>query len=704
MEQQWLKTHCGRFDHGGCGLKVLKDGDRIVRILPDGDDPRSRGYACPKGLAGIERLYHPQRLLHPLKREGERGQGRWKRISWDQALEEIAEGLLRMKEEHGPGAVAFAQGAPKGLEYFLLMRLANVFGTPNLVTTGHVCHWPRELMGRVTCGFWPDPDYGHPTRMVLVWGSNPYHTNEEGILGVQLKRSLIRHRPSLVVIDPYRTEIAKEADLWLQVRPGADDLLALGMLHVIVNEGLYDTAFVQDWAKGFEALKAHVQPFTPRVVSEGTWVPKEKIRLAARRYAEAKPATLHWGNALENSGTNVSQTCRALLILMAVTGNLDVPGGNIEASVPPVMSLRKLVGGEHLPEEARRAMPAHYGIFSKIPFLPSSLLVRAVLEEAPYAIRGLFVQGSNPLITYADSKMVLRALQKLDLLVVSEVFMTPTAAMADMVLPAATSMEFHDIGHYGLPHGHVFARPRIVHPRGECRPDMEIINELAKRLGLAELFWEDTHRLLDDILAPSGLSYEAFCEAGVLEGEKRYRKYAKRGFRTPSEKVEIYSTVMEREGFPPLPTAAPQPDRCSPYPLILSNAKPRHFFHSAYRHLGSLRERHGEPKIRIHPRTAAAHGIETGDDVAVISPRGWIRLKAHLTESLHPDVVKADYGWWFPERGQEGLFGWNRSNVNVLTSGNPPYDPVLGTTPLKSIPCRIRKVSGEGEDTATRDR
>jgi anaerobic selenocysteine-containing dehydrogenase len=643
-------------------------------------------------MASLERIYHPERLLYPLKRKGDRGEGRWERISWDQALEYAAGKLTRIKEEFGSQAVAFGQGAPKGLEYLMLMRLANFFGTPNLITTGHVCHWPREFMGRMTCGFLPIPDYENPTQCVMVWGSNPFHTNEEGILGVHLKTALMKSRPKLIVIDPCRTEIAKEADLWLQIRPGADDLLALGFLHIIINENLYDEQFVTEWTTGFELLKEHIQTYTPQMVSKGTWIPEEKILEAARLYAEARPGLLQWGNALENNGINTSQACRSLVILMAVTGNLDAPGGNIDAAIPPVMSLRKFIGTDRSPEQAKGALRRHYGVSPRLPFVPSSLLIKTILEDRPYSIKALFIQGSNPLSTYAGSSMVMDAIRKLDFFMISEIFMTPTAAMADLVFPAATNMEYNDIGHYGLAHGYVLARPKILAPQGECRSDLEILNELAKRLGLGQYFWEDIQKCLEEIVSPSGLDYEKFCQLGILEGEKSYYKYKEEGFRTPSGKVELYSSILKKGGYNPLPTANFQEIFDAAYPLIMINSKPKNFFHSGYRHIESLRTKQGEPVVRIHPKTASEHQIADGDKVVIFSPYGRIHMKAKLSEVLDKKVVSADYGWWFPERGEDHLFSWEESNINILTSGNPPYDPVLGTTPLRNIPCRIEKI------------
>jgi anaerobic selenocysteine-containing dehydrogenase len=690
-EEHWIKTNCARFDHGGCGIKVLLDRGKAVRLVPDETHPRSRGYICPKGMAALERHTHPDRLLYPLRRKGERGGGRWERITWDQALNEAAEAFIRIKKEYGAPAVAFAQGTPKGLEFLLLLRLANIFGSPSVAGTQHVCHMPRELMGRFTCGFMPFPDYESPTSCVVFWGSNPFHTNEEGVLGGMVQRAIREYQPKLVVIDPFATEIARKADLWLQVKPGTDDILALGFLHVIINQGWHDNAFVREWTAGFEALAEHVQAYTPQEVAAATWVREEQVIEAARLYSQSKPAVLQWGNAIENNNTNSSQTCRAMLCLMAITGNLDNPGGNLQASPPKLLTPREFVGIDHFPDKFKVSLHRQFGLSPASPLIPSPLMIKAMLTGDPYPIKSLFIQGTNPLNSYAGSEQVYQALMNLDFLMASDLFMTPTAALADLILPAATNMEFNEIGQYGLPHGYVLARPKIVDPPGECWSDMKIFNELGKRLGLGQYFWDDVEMCLDEIMAPSGLDYAKFCEQGILSAEKHYYKYRKKGFSTPSGKVELYSSLMEKGGYEPLPIPAPARNPDETYPLIMTSAKPRFFFHSGYRHMQSLRRRHGEPKVVLHTETARRYGIAQGDLVVVSTKNGSIQLTAALSDSVHPHVVMADYGWWFPEKGESSLFDWKKSNVNFLTSGDPPYDPVLGTTAMRAIPCRIGK-------------
>uniref|UniRef100_A0A832A180 4Fe-4S Mo/W bis-MGD-type domain-containing protein n=1 Tax=Desulfacinum infernum TaxID=35837 RepID=A0A832A180_9BACT len=686
MAQEWFRTHCARFDHGGCGLKVAVTDGRIDKVAPDPDDPFSRGWHCRKGLSAKERLEHPLRLTQPLRRNGPRGSGLWEPISWDQALDQLTQSFSKALRSAGPESLAFAQGAPKGPEFFLLLRLANLLQCPNVAGSQHVCHMPREQMALLTCGFFPVADLHGPSQCVLLWGSNPSATNEEGVLGGHLLACL-KQGARLVVVDPLRTALAEKADLWLQIRPGTDDLLAMGFLHVIVEEGLYDRAFVDQWTVGFDELRRAVQPYKPDRVAAGCRVDQAQIVSAARLYAQSRPACLQWGNAVEHT-PNSADTCRALVHLMAVTGNLEEPGGNVRTEMPRLMPLKDMIALDDFPDRPKKLLNHHHGILPRLISVPSWMVVQSILQQAPYPIRCLYVQGTNPMLSYSEAPSVKKALESLDFLAVADQVMTPTAALADVVLPVALPMEYDDIGHYGLPHGFVTARPKVVDPPEGCRSDVWILNEWGKRLGLADRFWDGPEAVLEAILAPSGLSYREFCEKGVLFGPKRFRTYRDKGFKTPSGKVELRSSLLEKWGFRPLPEAEDPAPLPNDFPLLLTSRKPKDFFHSAYRHLDSLRKNHPEPVVWIPHETAARLGIEEGQDVAIETAHGRIRQRAHLTDALQHPVVSADYGWWFPERTDDPLRGWNAANLNMLTAVDRT-DPVMATPQVRAIPCRI---------------
>jgi len=694
-----VKTYCARMDHGGCGILAHVENGRIVKIEGDPDSPLSRGHVCAKGLAQVERLNHPDRLKHPMKRTGQRGEGKWSRLSWDEALAIIAEKIQETLQQHGQKAVSFAQGTPKGLELYLMIRLANLLNIPNISTPGNICHMPRETASTLTCGFFPIPDYEHPPACVVVWGSNLFQTNEEGILGSHL-RSALDQGAKLIVIDPRKTAIASKADLWLQPKPGTDLSLALGMLSIIVAEELYEKTFVEKWTQGFPELKVHLQQHSLDKISETTWIPKERIVLAARLFAETRPACIQWGNALEHHTDSV-QCARALLILMAVTGNLEVPGGNVNRPAPPLMRPGELVQIKRFPNKKESILSPQFRIATMMGFAPSQLIVKAITTGKPHPIRCMYIQGANPLLSYANATETCEAMKKLDFLAVSEIFLTPTAQLADIVLPAATNFEFDDIGHFGLPHGFILARPKIVEPAGECWPDAKILNELGKRLGYAHDFWNDMRECLDEILKPAGMAYDDFKTVGILKGKWEYKSYEKNGFKTASGKVEIYSQQLKDWGYDPLPSGH-GPAACSDgdpelprdYPLIFTSAKDPFYFHSAYRNIPSLRKASPEPIVLIHPETARRSGIGDGDWVCIETKQGKIRQKAKWNSEIDARVIIASYGWWFPERKDLELCGWKESNVNILTNNNPPYEPAIGSTCLRAVRCRIDKSQG----------
>ena len=684
---RWMKTHCARMDHGGCALNLGVRANKIETVKGDPSGYLNKGYICSKGMASPDRLTHPLRLKHPMKRKGSRGEGKWQEISWNEAIALVSEKLQMVKDQIGARGVAFCQGMPKGLEHFVLIRLANIFGSPNVVAVQDVCHAPREISGLHTCGFYPVADFHHKNELVLLWGSNPTSTNEEGQI-CSLLRDQIKQGTELIVVDPRRTELAAQAKYWLQIRPGTDSALALAFLNVIITEKLFDEYFVKNWTYGFDELSVHVKSFSPEKMSQIVWVPPDLIRESARAYARSHPAAIAWGNPIEQNN-HAFDSARALISLMAVCGNLDVPGGNIQANEPGILSLGKFVRADKIPSKPKEMIHAHHHTIPKLMTVPPAYFRKAVLEGSPYPVKAAYVQCANPLLAYADSRQTYDTLMKLDFLAVSDIFMTPTAALADVVLPAATHFEFDDIGHYGLGHGFILARPKVVNPPGQCWPDIKILNELGKVLTPKKYWYDEYNELLDILLAPAGLDFSQFAERGLLRGTDRFKKYEKSGFKTPSGKVELSLSQSAKLMVSALPdfNGYPEPEDGA-YPLVLTSAKSRHHLHSSYRWLEKLRKYRPHPRTLIHPKTAAEYGIAEGDDVTIETAQGQITQVAHLSDRIHPKVIYADYGWWFPEDKIEALFGWDRSNFNMLTT-TEKLGRQFGTPNLKGINCRI---------------
>ena len=689
-----IRSTCG-LCYAGCGVLIHVEAGSPVKIEGDPDSPVNKGALCTKAMASLEHLYHPERLRYPLRRLGDRGEGNWQRISWDEALEIICEKLKSTKEEFGAESVVFIHGAAKGLQETCLRRFANVFGTPNVASMGHVCFLPRRFGSLMTFGFHPIPDYDYPTNCIIVWGSY-----KSKIAEFHKTLEATKKGAKIIVIDPRHTELAQKADKWVRLRPGTDLALALGMINVILAEGLYDKQFVGEWTVGFGELKGHIRDYSLERVEEITWVKRDLIEEVTRMYATTGPACIQMGNGLEHN-VNSFQTVRGISILKALTGNISVPGGEVyqtPLSIPdryaPDLTLDRMLPDEK--KELRLGSDNKFLPFYQYAHPPA--VIRAMVEGRPYPVRAAYIHGANPLVTYGNAQETFKAFMGLDFLVVAELFMTPTASLADIVLPSTTYLEFDSI--VNPPYYPVAQVQQKVAELEECWPDFKILNEMAKKMDLGELFWENERGFFDLILKPMGIDFDEFREIGAVSGDKEYYHYKSKGFNTPSGKVELFSERLREWGFNPLPiyyepqeTPYSDPELAREYPLIFTSWKSEYYRHSGGRQINTLREHHPEPILYIHPETAAGLGIKEGNWVWVATKRGRIRQKAFFSEEIDPRVVGVDYAWWFPEKGAEAQYGWRESNINILTDDNPPFNRELGSTNLRGILCKVYKDS-----------
>lgn len=697
-----LKSVC-RACHGGCGVLLHVTDGRLTEVVGDRDSPLNKGRLCPIGMSTLELVYHPDRLKYPLRRTGARGEGKWERISWDEALGEIADRLHTIKRECGPEAIALGTGTGRH-HIRWVSRFGHALGTPNWCEPGFAqCFHPRINTTLLTFGDFPVCDFtgGTPPECIVYWGHNPVNSGPDGETRFNALDALEGH-PKVIVIDPRRTRLARQADLWLQLRPGTDGALALAMLHTIIEERLYDAAFVAEWTHGFEALAERVRSCSPEWAAPITWVPAETIRAAARLYARTKPSMMEWGCAIEHT-PNCVQTVRAVSMLPALTGNIDVPGGwvfgmkglgrfpSLIQNLPPEISAKrlgadrfKMLGGEG----------------ADLPAAHIPTLLKAMREGVPYRVKAFLVFGNNTLATYGNAKQARESLGKLDLLVVADLFMTPTAELADIVLPAAAWPELNQLA--GLPTvaaNVVLAQQKAVQI-GECKSDEQIFIELARRMDLP-VGTEPLDDVLESQLANGcGVTLSDLREKGFHKVEFRYRKYLEGGFRTPTGKIELYATRLEAMGYDPLPyyreppeSPVATPEVAKDFPLVLTTgARIPFFFNSEHRQIRKLRKAHPDPIVEIHPDTARPFGIKGGDWVWIETPRGKIRQRARVTDEIDPRVIHVEHGWWFPEEAGPEHGIWT-SNANVLTSNEPPYDPAMGTYQLRALLCRIEPVN-----------
>jgi thiosulfate reductase/polysulfide reductase chain A len=723
-ETERVRANC-RFCGYLCGLIATVEQGRVIEIEPDPnrypyDASLQRG--CQRWKANLEFLDHPERVNYPLKRAGERGSGEWQRVSWDVALEDIAARLQGLKERYGPETLATCIGGPHAT-YWPLHRFMNLFGSPNNIGIGPICWNPGVWINSLTYG-WPIENELDPetTACAILWGTNLAESDNSLFWRMILQFS--RGGRPLIVVDPRQTRSATRARLWLPVHPGTDAFLALGMLNVILSEKLYDTRFVENWCYGFDELVKHVAAYPPSLVEGITGVEASKISEAARLYALHSPASLISGRGIDQLGRNSSAAHRALAILRAVTGNLDVPGASHLCEMPDFIPEVELELSDELPEAQRlkglnqgRLLLQSYDGYEyvqrytqqqgkRLPmrYLTSAhpnLAWQAMLTGEPYPVRALVVMGSNPLLTQADTHLVYQALKSLDLLVALEYFKTPTAMLADYILPSAGGMErplFQT--HAGIANI-AYGGEQAVTPYYERRSDYDFWRGLGLRLGQAERWpWKTFHESLEATLAPSQTTWEQFCESGLYYAPSPYQKHEqtdpgtgqKHGFATPSRKVEICSQILADLGYESLPTPTLLPFHKDDFPLsLITGGRKQPFNGSALRQIEDLRSIHPEPWAEISATTAARLGLADGCRVIVETERGHGRFLLKVAP-MSEDVVSVEYGWWYPEKPacEPELGGVWTSNANALTNADiDTSDPLIGTWTYNGLPCRV---------------
>ncbi len=700
-----IKSSC-KSCHGSCGVLVTTENGQIVGVEGNPESP-TRGTMCSKGLAAIQEVNNPNRLKYPLKRAGKRGEGKWERISWEEALDTIAGKINEAKAQHGANSIIVAQGTGRGYSSFTV-RLTGSIGTGNLMGPLHVCYMPRLMVfaltvgGRLFCDFhgWG----GKTPKTIISWAKQMEVTNVDGEMGVWLLDALDKAK-NLISVDPRSTRLTGRATQWMRVRPGTDAALALGMTNVIINEGLYDKDFVANWTYGFDKLRERVQEYPVDKVAEITWIPKEKIIQAARTFATDKPGVIMIGEPLE-AATNCTSTVRALVNLCAITGNIEAPGSMMVWQGPRGINIEEFGREVRLPEENRKnIIGADKHRFCELARVAHPETVFTQLKEGTSKVQVMHVHGSNPLLCYANSKDTLEGLLKVPFISVADLYMSPTAEYADIVLPVAHWLEMDAIWDE-IAVFHIAAINKVVDPPGEAWPDNKIFNELGKRIA-PEHWFENTEQLMDYELRKGNITWKEFSKLGFLActgKDQTYYKYKTDfwqkggGFKTKTGKIELYSTALESFGYDPLPyyvepneSPYSTPELAKEYPLVLSaGGRMPYYFHSQYRQLPWLRERQPYPIVQIHPDTAGNLGIKEGDWVWIETPRGRIQQKAELLPTLDPRVVICQSHWWYPEKPVPDHGMWE-SCANVLTSNKPPFDPPTGATSFRSLLCKIYK-------------
>lgn len=661
-------------DHG-CGIDVTVVNGDPVRLKGAKTHPFNKGWLCVKGHAALDFFRSSQRLTSPLIRKD----GVLKEAGWDEALSLAAENLNRLKDRYGAESLAIYYGEGVGHQEIrsYMKRFANVFGTPNFCGVGSLCNTSRTIAETLTYGGLTKPDIPH-SRLLMIWGGNPFVSNEPLVpseIGRFKKRG-----GQLIVVDPRQTDTAAKADIYLPVKPGQDEILILNMLHVILKEDLWDKNFTAKWVHGFDDFHRTVgeERFSPEKGMPLTGIPADRVRSAACAYAGTRPAGVFTGNGLEHHSHGVN-TMRLLAILKAITGNLDIQGGDLFTPRPKIRDMTTplpepsspLIGSDKFPVFCQARKEAH-----------ALSMTEAILDGKPYPIKGMIISGGNPSLQWPDSGRVREALQKLEFLMVIDVVRSPDSVYADVVLPACTFLERdeHRINPYQNLHA-ITLRRKVVEPVHGL-PDQMIWVKLAQHMGFEEYFpWQTCREGIDYLLGDLGVTYgDLVSNGGIHEYEKRrYKKYESEGFSTPTGKVEILSERLEMMGYDPSPITkdTPCPDQDDEaFPLCLSTGGNLPcYLHWQYRYIPRLRKTAPEPLFEIHPDTAEQYGLTDGQISEIRTRTGSIRLKARLTDSIRPDTIHLPQGW-------EG------ANPNDLTGYESP-DPISGFPNLKSLRCSV---------------
>ncbi len=691
-----------------CGALVTVNDGGVERVGPNPDHPGSKGAFCVKGIRGVRELTdHPDRLVRPLRRRGPRGSGQWEPVDWETALETVVDRLLEVRGEHGPlsliGAVSSAYFS-RGAMVALLMR---ALGSPNWMMNQDLCGGCRALSDKLTGLAAVGGEDIENTRCALIVGRNP--SAADAAQWMALKRAAANGART-IVIDPARTPAAARADLWLRPRPGTDAAIALGMLHVIIAEGLYDADFVARWCHGFDALRERAARFAPAAAAQLSGVAADDIVRAAHMYADG-PSAFVSGHGIDAFSAGV-QTFRAFHALVAISGNLDRAGGNIRVKRPK--GFRNYIDLLHDPAfrlapevEAmtigRDRFPLWAGPEGWQTACHNPSAIAAMLDGKPYPVRAMYLSGVNIAVTYPDTAKTIEALRGLDFLCVVSHTMTPTAALADIVLPKTTGLEEEEISLDMAGPCVSYTRP-VAPARGAAKSDFEIAVDLAGRLeargiGARKFIpWRTKREFNAFLLGDNDIDFQTLERDGYARFSYRLGDFEEAGFRTPTGKIELYSETLARLGLDPLPDfVAPRSERSPPsvrseYPLILlTGAREKAYHHSRYRDHAWARKIAPYPRLQVHPETASALDLAADDWVAVETPDadGTCLLRVSVTEDTAPGVVRTGMGWWLPEApGPE--HGALSVNINAAMSYGAPWDPVTGSADTRGLLCRIR--------------
>ena len=733
---QWSPPGCHDV---ACGLRVFVKDGKLVKVEGDPEQPITNGRLCVRCLTLPEYYYHPDRLLYPMKRDRKyRGQAdKWERISWDEAYDIIVSEYHRLTEKYGYDTVSVWCGTGREASGYQFQLCNEVFHSRTAIHAngGWSCVIPRQtamdwLLGSAyveydgAFGFedrYDDPRWECPKYM-LVWGRNPLWSNPDGLFGHSTV-DMMKRGMKLIVVDPRASWLAMHAEIHLQLRPGTDAALAMAMNAVIINEDLYDHEFVECWTYGFEEYAERCCTMTPEMAAEICDVPAEDIYRAARLLAQ-KPCTASVGLKADQN-PNTLQICHAVWGIFALCGNLDNPGGvKLGQTMKTAGATGRKGVGCQIEEEDTNPIPiAGHDQYPAMDFIINTTqpdcTLDTLLTGIPYPIEFLYIQSSNFISSCITQqpKRWLEACRHKEFIMATDIMMNPTIqGLADLVLPLSFAIE-HDgfVSLHGCNQpGQFNAIRKVIEPAGECKSDLEIMLDLDHRINPdrdleAEPKWKDPYNYLNAKIhnfpdVPEDVTYADLCEWVYGRYEIPYYQYklgllradGQPGFKSPTGRVEFWSTVKNKLGEDPLPyyeeprfSKISRPEWAEKYPLqFTTGARRPTSFHTEHRMIDSLREIRPAAMMEINPVTAEKYGISQGDWVYVENPWGRATFKADVTPIVKEYVVNCDHGWWYPEAKDAELFDVWKSNINELMPHKEIGKLGLGSH-YGALPCKI---------------
>lgn len=639
-----------------CGLSVQMKEGKIVSVNGDKEHPVTKGVICHKVRKSPDRVHHPDRVLYPLKRVGKKGTLSFKRISWEEAYEEITFQFKDIIKDYGPDSIlpySFYGNMGVINSEGMDRRFFHKLGASYLDRT--ICNSAASVGYRYTMGL-PvgiDPEDTVHSKLIIIWGCNLISTNMHQVMYINEAK---KNGAKVVVIDVHRNRTAKLADWFIQLRPGTDTALALGMMNVLIRENLIDKKFIETYTHGFDELSANAMNYPPEKVAKITGVPVQEILKLTRMYGETSPSFIRIGNGLQHH-ENGGMMIRTISCLPAMTGQWGKLGGGALKgnSSYAAFNKKKLQMPELHPKPETRTVNMNQ-------------LGSALLELDP-PIKALFVYNSNPAQVTPDQNKVREGLMRHDLFtVVHDLFLTDSCYYADIVLPATSHFENLDL-YKSYWHLYVGLSEPIMEPMGECKSNFTIFKELAERMGFEDQAFQITEEqmiteALDHPENPylNGITIERLKQEKYIKLNLKESEVFPNRIPTPSGKVEFYSEQMKADGYSPVPEYIPVREE-NEYPLIFVCGPNHQFLNSSYANIPHLQKHEKKPIVSLHPEEARKRGIETGDQVRLFNDLGEISIEAHVTNDVLPGVALTQGVWWDNEKK-------NQRSVNFLTSQN----------------------------------